>query len=156
MHFKDIGILCNLLNGKRRNMVNFSYTRTKQFLSFISSSLRSSQSISVSFTSLSRLGFRRPSAAKTLAGSSGDDQSGRWPVRIEIQCSGKMKLFPDLMFFFLQFFFWNLVFYIFGFQNFCFSNFFLQNLIRFFFLQFYFNFFFQIFFSEFVFFKKKF
>ena len=33
--------------------------------------------------------FRRPSAAKTLAGSSGDDQSAS-------RFSGTMKLFPDL------------------------------------------------------------
>ena len=30
---------------------------------------------------LYKIGFRRPTAAKNLAGSSGDDQSGRWPFR---------------------------------------------------------------------------
>ena len=37
------------------------------------------------------LGFRRPSSAKTLAGSSGDDQSA-------LRFSGTMKLFQDLGF----------------------------------------------------------
>ena len=88
--------------------------------------------------SLNKLGFRLPTAAKTLAGSSGDDQSGRWPLRIEIQCSGTMKLFPDLMFFF-HFFFWNLVFNFFWFSK----NFFLQILFfKFFFFKILSNFFF--------------
>ena len=41
------------------------------------------------FSFLWLLGFRRPMAAKTLAGSSEDDQSAS-------RFSGKMKLFPDL------------------------------------------------------------
>ena len=51
-----------------------------------------------------KLGFRQPKAAKTLAGSSGDDQSA------SSRFSGTMKLFPDLFSVFgnlwIRFLFW--------------------------------------------------
>ena len=101
------------------------------------------------FYSFKWLGFRRATAVKTLAGSSGDDQSGRWSVRIEIQCRETIKLFPDFGLFF-NFLFKifvssKLVFFIF-FSNFFFKNFFQKKIQHFF--QNLFQNFFQIFFSK--------
>ena len=101
------------------------------------------------FYSFKWLGFRRPTAVKTLAGSSGDDQSGRWSVRIEIQCRETIKLFPDFGLFF------NFLFKIFVSSKLVFFNFFSNFFFKFFskknstfFFQNLFQNFFQNFFSK--------
>ena len=103
------------------------------------------------FYSFKWLGFRRPTAVKTLAGSSGDDQSGRWSVRIEIQCRETIKLFPDFGLFF------NFLFKIFVSSKLVFFNFFSNFFFKFFSKKnstFFFQNLFQNFFQNFFFFQK--
>ena len=105
------------------------------------------------FYSFKWLGFRRPTAVKTLAGSSGDDQSGRWSVRIEIQCRETIKLFPDFGLFF------NFLFKIFVSSKLVFFNFFSNFFFKFFSKKnstFFFQNLFQNFFQNFFFFKNLF